>query len=223
MNINSPICNLVLIYESGYGVVRDIGLAKNFYTAAAENGLADAQRKLGALCWRQVPEDFAGGLRWLSEAATQGDAEAIDLTMHRIVLDTRDRASEIIDGSNWLSKAMEMEGPQGDYLAGIILAHARGCGDKEASDAIQLLWPSAQGGAPLAQMTLGHLFAQGKGTEQDLELAYSLFDMVARSNDFGADARDALANQLTPLQISRGKARWATLEYVATQKAVAPD
>jgi hypothetical protein len=66
--------NLGMMYETGEGVPRDYAAAAKWYRQAADQGLPQAEQRLGDLLLngRGVSQDYAEAVRWLSKAAAQG-------------------------------------------------------------------------------------------------------------------------------------------------------
>ncbi|MGI9250245.1 MAG: tetratricopeptide repeat protein [Pseudohongiellaceae bacterium] len=70
--------NLGILYYTGRGVERDVGLSFRWTLAAAEQGHVGAQSNLGSLYLNGegVDEDVEQGLAWLVRAARGGDGDA---------------------------------------------------------------------------------------------------------------------------------------------------
>ena len=66
--------NLGQAYRLGRGVAINLALAKNWFERAAASGHLDAQTTLGLLLFQNG--DQAAGLKWLKEAAEQGEPRA---------------------------------------------------------------------------------------------------------------------------------------------------
>lgn len=67
--------NLGQAYRLGRGVAINLGAAKSWFERAAANGHVDAQTTLGLLLFQNG--DQAAGLRWLKQAAEQGEPRAL--------------------------------------------------------------------------------------------------------------------------------------------------
>ena len=67
-----------LVYAEGRGMPEDAGEAVRWFRQAAEQGLAEAQYKLGVMYaeGRGVPEDAEEAVRWFRQAAEQDHAKA---------------------------------------------------------------------------------------------------------------------------------------------------
>jgi uncharacterized protein len=67
------------LYEEGYGVDKDVKRAVMWYKLAADQGLTDAQFRLGFLSeqGRGVPHDDAEAAKWYTMAAEHGYAPAM--------------------------------------------------------------------------------------------------------------------------------------------------
>jgi TPR repeat protein len=69
--------NVGFLYEYGeYGIPQSIAEAFKWYRRAADQGLHDAETRLGWIyeMGLGVPKDFAVALRWYRKAADEGDA-----------------------------------------------------------------------------------------------------------------------------------------------------
>src|SRR5690348_12726443 len=67
--------NLGQAYRLGRGVAINLGAAKSWFERAAANGHVDAQTTLGLLLFQNG--DQAAGLKWLKQAAEQGEPRAL--------------------------------------------------------------------------------------------------------------------------------------------------
>lgn len=69
---------LGLMYEAGYGVIKDDFAAAHWITLSAKQGNAAAQTLLGLMydMGRGVPKNHATAFRWYMAASEQGDASA---------------------------------------------------------------------------------------------------------------------------------------------------
>src|SRR6476659_3261790 len=67
--------NLGQAYRLGKGVPTNVSSAKTWFERAAGQGNVDAQTTLGLLLFQNG--DQAGGLKWLKQAADQGEARAM--------------------------------------------------------------------------------------------------------------------------------------------------
>src|SRR5688572_99019 len=67
--------NLGQAYRLGRGVQTNLGAAQTWFERAARNGHVDAQTTLGLLLFQNGNQ--TGGLRWLKQAADQGEARAM--------------------------------------------------------------------------------------------------------------------------------------------------
>ena len=82
-------CNLGMCYEHGWGVAQDSGKAVEWFTKAAEQGLAVGQFHLGISYergMRGVAQDRGKAVEWYTKAADQGHADA-QLSLDRFGLD----------------------------------------------------------------------------------------------------------------------------------------
>jgi hypothetical protein len=68
-----------VLYENGFGVVKDPQQAAAWYLKAAQQGNTDAQYNLGAMNEHGtgIPVDYAEAARWYRPAAEAGDIDAL--------------------------------------------------------------------------------------------------------------------------------------------------
>jgi uncharacterized protein len=66
------------MYEKGHGVAQDYKAAVRWFRLAGEQGLTEAQAKLGVMYdqGRGVAQDYKEAVRWCRAAAEQGNAPA---------------------------------------------------------------------------------------------------------------------------------------------------
>ena len=71
-------CLLGIMYEKGVGVEKDISKAIDWYTKAANKGMAEAQYRLGRLYYfgKEVKRDPKKAAEWFDKAAQQGIGKA---------------------------------------------------------------------------------------------------------------------------------------------------
>ncbi|MCW5625318.1 MAG: sel1 repeat family protein [Burkholderiales bacterium] len=149
----------------------DIGLARAWYTQAAEAGHPWAQFALGNIYDRAqgVPRDPAIARRWYEAAALQGITEA---QMHLGSLLQTGQGGEVAleAAAEWFDKAAQ----GGHELAATNLAlmHLGGqVAQPDIDKARDLLGFAADKLDGLAHLALGDLYAQGKGVERHGGLA----------------------------------------------------
>ena len=72
--------NVGYMYQTGYGVKRDMAMAVSWYVKAAENGYVRAQHLLGDIYFfgYGVEKDREKALRWFRAAALAGDSYSQD-------------------------------------------------------------------------------------------------------------------------------------------------
>ena len=65
---------------------------------------------------------------------------------------------------------------------------------------------SGTGGAGLAQVNIGRMYAKGRGVPQDYVIAHMWFSLaVGRSVEKAAKDREIVATQMTPAQIAEAQ------------------
>lgn len=185
--------NLGALYVTGDGVGLDRVEAAKWFRKAAESGDATGQMKLGlqyANGWgvEKNPEE---AVRWMHSAATQGDAEAQDLLADYALAGFGMEADAIV-AACWYWKAAQQANPgsreafdeldrslraenelgqaRGQRYVGTV--YFEGLGESvDAWTGFRFMLLAAKQDDPKALMETAHCWAEGIGTEKDIDRA----------------------------------------------------
>ena len=106
---------------------------------------------------------------------------------------------------DYYTKAADAGYPNSQYNLGMMYLIGQGV-DASTDQAVQLLQKAADGNFAAAQLQLGSMYESGQGVTQNLVEAYRwLSQAAANGNAQAAQARDSLAQRLTPDQISQAQ------------------
>ena len=187
---------LALAYETGDGVPKDLAEALNWYRKAAEQGHAEAQKKL------RVNE--------LLLNAQKGDPQA-QLELGKAYETGDGVPKDISEALNWYRKAAEGEHAEAQYYLGYCFEYGRGI-SQNFTDAVNCYRKAAEQGHPGAQYKLALALETGSGVTRDFAEAANWYRKAAEQGT--AEAKEAL-ERIGPVDISRGKTE-ATLKLSYT-------
>lgn len=165
-------------YLKGVDVNKDVILAVECFSKAAERGYTKAQIKL-AECHMKglgVPQDYEKAVYWYTKAAQQGDAVA-QCCLGWCYLNNSKNPRALENGVKWYIKSATQGYPlaqaklAGCYLEGV------GVG-KDIKKAVEWYTMAAEQGEPEALSTLSLLFATGKGVQKDIGKAGKYLTMA---------------------------------------------
>lgn len=146
--------------------------ARRWYLKAAEAGYGPAQLRLGFLYaekhFKGLTADYAEAEKWFKKAAAQNTGDAA-FRLGNFYLNYKQPADEK-QARVWLLKAAHGGNRTAMFDAGRMLMSGQG-GDVATSEGLGLINRSAELGTLQAQMTLVDVYAGGKGTKADPQLA----------------------------------------------------
>ncbi len=150
---------------------------------------------------RAVAETAAKELRTSAEA---GDASA-QYKLGLLYDEGKGVPQNPIQAKEWIEKAA-MQGHAGAQLhLGTLFLEGKGA---PQSSQLELFWFSraAEQGDGLALMKLGWMYERGRGVPQDFIQAHMWYNLGQAHGEWrAAEARDALAKQMTPAQIAEAQ------------------
>ena len=118
-------------------------------------------------------------------------------------------APDLAQARRWTERAAAAGHPHAMHDLGVFYAQGDG-GDADAAAAFLWFRRAAAQGVADSQYNLGVLYEQGRGVSKDTAEALFWFALAARQGDEAAAARaNALARELTPLQVEQARARAA--------------
>ena len=150
---------------------------------AAENGVVDAQLKLGKIYRfgrKGIAKNFAEAKKWYDMAAARGSQEAMTQLQMIYVQSGHEYFNSMRADENvrYLSVQVEQGNPEAALKLGMLTERGRGV-PQDYARAAQLYETAARAGLPQAQTRLGLLYAQGNGVSQSYETAATLLTEAA--------------------------------------------
>src|SRR6266568_4988506 len=161
-------CLLGLIYSlSKRSGAQDYAKAVYWFRKAAEQGLAEAQYRLGFFySWGEgVAKDAAEAVKWYRKAAEQGNAEAQDKLGFRYAVG-EGVPKDAAEAARWYRKAAEQGYANAQYNLGNCYYDGEGVA-KDQSESVKWMLKAAEQGLRLGQYNLGLCYHAGKGVAQD--------------------------------------------------------
>jgi TPR repeat protein/LysM repeat protein len=197
--------NLGLAFELGRGVPAEAGVAFKYYLRAAEKGYATAQFNVANMysTGRGVPQDSFEAVLWYRQAAEQKLAEAqfnLGLAYESGNGVTKDEAL----AAQWYESAAAQNFPLAQYNLGILLEDGRGV-EKDEIAAATLYRSAAEHGIAPAQNNYGLMLFEGRGGLPPDPVEAFVWLNLAVENGVPPAARDAIAKELSPEQLSAAK------------------
>jgi TPR repeat protein len=182
----------VLFDEGRPGLESDPVRAIQLYEQAAEQGLADAQVRLGTALieGRGIEQDHLAGESWLRRAAHAGDARAAAL-VGDLYAKGGSLPPNYTEAAHWYRRAAEA----GDVAAARALAslYLTGAGTpKNSEEAARWLGRAAEAGDAAARTDLANLVARGGGKPEDRDQVLRWFADDAIAGDLVASFNVAM-------------------------------
>ena len=203
-------------YFGTHGVPKDRDEAFIWLRKAALNGDGEIQRAVGFI----FPLDPSDGsereaIYWYMKAGAQRNFLALS-NLYSYCVSGKITQKDCSDVSKWLREVATSSDAQAPKAAcDLGTLSEKGIGTyQNYSDAVQWYRKCANVGIWDGQMSLGFLYAQGKGVPKDLVLAYRWFNLAAASapeNDLihmGGDIakqRDVVAGMMTREQVAEAQ------------------
>jgi len=182
---------LGLRYSEGKGVAKDPAQALVWWRKAADQGVANAQYRLGEIYDNSysnivygVPKDSAQAVMWFRKAAEQGNTDA-QISLGKMYYRGEGVPKDVTQAVAWFRKAAEQG--NSDAQAGLGSMYDNGEGvPKDAVQAVTWFRKAAEQGNANAQNNLGVLYDNGGGVPKDSAQAVTWFRKAAEQGDAGA-------------------------------------
>ena len=113
----------------------------------------------------------------LKAKAEKGDGEAA-FKLHKIYLEGKNN----VEWRFWLQKSADLNYPEGEYFAGLILFEKKSATDEEKSKGLKYYLSAAQKGNADAQASLGDCYLFGDAVEKDEKEALRWYQLAAKQN-----------------------------------------
>lgn len=164
-----------------YGAIRDgvkykIEL-RDHYQRDANNGLAEAQYKLGVMYAKGigVSQSSFEAEEWLKKAAEQNNKDA-QYSLAQFYMERRGYGW--LAAIPWLERAAENGSSDAQLQLGVMYYNGRGV-QQNYDLAARLMRKAAIQGNDNAQANIGCMYAEGEGVPRDLVLAYTWLSLAA--------------------------------------------
>ncbi|MCI5901605.1 MAG: serine/threonine-protein kinase [Blautia sp.] len=186
-------------YYLGDGVEMNFTKAQIWYEKAAEQGNVYAQKKLGDMYYEglYLEEDKEKALKWYFEAAGQGYYSAQE-KLGDIYVSGNGVKKDLERAQEWYTKALDYhiwKAEHGDmyeqYLLGSIYGSGKSGVIKDCEEKFQWYKKAAEQGYCAAQESLGFMYAEGDGVEQDPEKALEWYGKAMAYMERKAEYGDA--------------------------------
>lgn len=193
--------DLGVMYAQGFGVLRDLNAAANWYRKAADQGNAEAQFALGQMYahgWG-VPRDTADAVRWFQMAnSVDSDGPPTDwLTVEGYGMQ-QDPAQAVF----WYQQAAHSGHPEAQYFLALLYASGKGV-KRDEEQAERWISSSATQGYAAAMAELGKRFATGNGVAKDDKRSYFWLTLAFLHGDKSEEKlRTAEAAKLKPTEVT---------------------
>lgn len=202
---------------SGAGVSRNVLNAMDYFRRSAELGYPQAQVVLGYFydTGSIVPQDSGEAADWYKKAAKQDDRLA-EWLLGRLYYAGNGVPRDLNAAESWLQKSANQGDPFGQYLLGLVRLERN-----DYSKAADWFRKAAMQGLPLAQQSLGELYKQGQGVNDDKFEAYVwlLVSFDAGNQTPGAEL-SSLEGDLGSNRVEEAKSKARDLEQTVTRSVV---
>ncbi len=188
-------------FRYGVGVDADPVQTLNYYRAAAQQGMAEAQYELASILdgdLLDVGRDRSEAFIWFQAAADQGHVQA------QIKIGSGHRHGDGLqqsyaDAAHWFIAAAE----QGSSFAALNAAEVLADDLSDYGSALRWYEFAAINGRRAGQLALGDLYRDGKGVSQDLVSAHMWYGIAAGYGSGTAEQkRDQIELDMTQDQIA---------------------
>lgn len=154
-------------YLYGDGVPQDSAAAEKWYRLAAEQGVAEAQNKLGDLYYygEGVPKDYTEAAKWYQMAAEQGNAGA-QANLGFMYNYGHGVINDFAKAAEWFRIAAEQGHAGAQYNLSVMYLQGNGV-SKDSVEAAKWCRMAAEQGEANAQYNLGVMFYYGDGVPND--------------------------------------------------------
>jgi len=148
--------------------------------------------------------DYATALREWRPLAEQGDALA-QYNLGVLYRKGRGVPQDDVQARQWYEKAAAQGQAKAQYNLGTLYLNGGGV-PKDYQQALRWFRMAADQGEALAQTKIGIMYDDGQGVPHDFVQAHKWYNLAATNGDKpAAELRDALAKQMTPVQIAEAQ------------------
>lgn len=151
-------------------------LAEEWFRKAAEQGLADAQFKLGV-----AYSEGAESVKWLSKAAEQGNSDA-QFNLGVVFANGQGVAQDHSVAAKWFRKAADQGNADAQWNLGGLYRDGLGV-TQDYDQALKLFLKSAEQGNADAQVRIGYMYGTGTGVPLDYEKATAWYRKAAEQGN----------------------------------------
>lgn len=170
----------------------------SWYEARAERGDVEAMYRLGALYERGIRArpDVDRAVRWYREAAAR-DHPGAQFRLGTIYQSGKAGRVDLYEASLWYRAAAQQGMARAKHNLAALLVRGAGPVEADPQQAAALFREALAGGVEAAAMSLGLLYAEGRGVPRDEVEALAWLTRAARARVPGAEqARERLAGEL---------------------------
>lgn len=195
--------NLGYCFFKGEGFKEDRTQAIRWFTLAANNGEVRAQRQLGEMYASE--KDFSQSEKWYSLAAEQGDGLALFKLGH-MYMRGEGVTQSLTEGLKHYLLAAEQD-ELGAYMTLGNIYHqgldtTSGSIEIDHTEAFKWFSYPAERGVDYAQCKIGKMYEEGKGVEQNIQLAHMWYTIAVAMGSWKAkNQRYAISEELTAGQV----------------------
>lgn len=178
--------NLMLLHPNGLGLECNVAKGLVLLEAAAAQGVASAQLRLGSIYDDAAYglQDHGAALAWYQAAAMQGNVEA-QFKLGALYARMQDAKQDFSAAIGWFHKAAEQGHVVAMFNLGLMYAQAYGC-ERDIAAAIHWYQKAADAGDPNAQFNLGLIYANGLAGQHDYAAAIDCFVKAAERGNVSA-------------------------------------
>jgi len=200
---------LGLVYDGGlFEITEDYAEAARWYRLAADQGITDAQRRLGGMfaLGEGVTQDYAESVKWYRLAADQGDA-ASQYSLGLRYMNGQGVPQNDLEAVKWFRLAANQGYAQGQAFLASMYSGGRGV-PQDDIEALKWTKLAAEQGHVNSQVIVGGSYVNS----QDFVAAYAWLDIAVASEDESAalfvtalETRSDLEGLMTPAQIAEAQ------------------
>ncbi|WP_085905491.1 tetratricopeptide repeat protein [Kiloniella majae] len=198
---------LSVLYEGGSGIDKDMEASLNWLKRAAEGGMVEAQRNLGAFYHDDIDDpddDIDQAIYWYQRAASQGDLTG-QLRLGILLDREKDTTFDHREAIRWYLLAARQGVAQAQHNLGVM--HSQGRGTPVNPDkALDWFFKAAKQRYTNAMVAIGETYLAGKGVPQSNVEAYKWFQLAdINGHETIARQMKEIAADLTSEQIRQAE------------------
>ena len=171
--------SLAFLYETGFGVPRDLDTAAALYRRAAGAGYPDALAAEGMLFVKSATPNYAAA-KSLFERAVQAGSIKGEIDLGQLYEYGRGVSADAVKAVQLYTTAAKAGNSEAMYRIGMITKYSKAV-QKDPPLACKWFESAHEGGHPYGTLELGNCYYEGQGVDKSSQQAFALYYMAAQA------------------------------------------